>query len=48
MLNFGLMISSPGSLLDLNVVEHIGSIIQDAVEKICCLKLDIIDILKTH
>ena len=38
----------PGNLSDLNVAEHIGSIIKDKVEKQSSLKLDIIDILKRH
>ena len=38
----------PGNSPDLNVAEHVGSIIKDEVEKKCCQKLDIIDILKIH
>ena len=42
------MISGSQNSPDLNMAEHIGSIIKDEVEKESYLQLDIIDILKTH
>lgn len=38
----------PGNSPDLNVAEHIGSIIKDEVEKKCYRKLEITDFLKKH
>ena len=48
MLSFGIMISGPVNSHDLNMAEHIRSIVKDEVEKKYCQKPDITDILKTH